>query len=99
MISMDDLVDMVITEAHDGPDAGCIDYASPDDVARQHMAECAGAVRSRVNTSELTPEEIVYARDADVLVVDSDGLGTVPRDWLERFRAAVKRYDQKWTES
>ena len=37
-----------------------------------------------ISTSELTPEEIVFARD--VLIVNNDGYGYVPQSWLESHR-------------
>lgn len=39
MISLQNLFNMVLTEAHDGDDAGCVDYASPEIVAEQIARE------------------------------------------------------------
>lgn len=43
-----------------------------------------------ISTSELTAAEIVYARASDALRVDADGFGFVKRDWLTKFREAVR---------
>jgi hypothetical protein len=50
-----------------------------------------------VSTNEMDAFEISHARACDVLSVDDDGLGFVPRAWLDRTRAMVtaargKRY-------
>lgn len=39
-----------------------------------------------VGTHELTEFECMVARACDELVVDSDGLGSVSRAWLEKLR-------------
>lgn len=40
----------------------------------------------RTPTSEMTSEEITYARGLDKLHVDEHGLGSVPTTWLEEWR-------------
>jgi hypothetical protein len=44
-----------------------------------------------VSTSELTVLEISIARAHGVLIVDLNGLGFVPLDWLARFRKTVAK--------
>ena len=40
MIAMDDLLNMICTEAFEGGDQmGCIDFASPEEAARVHREE------------------------------------------------------------
>lgn len=46
-------------------------------------------VNSEVGTHELTEYEIALARVADVLRVEDDGRGFVPRDWIESLRKNV----------
>lgn len=40
----------------------------------------------RIRTSELTPEEVTYARASGVLDVEDDGCGTVPIAWVRALR-------------
>lgn len=42
------------------------------------------------STSEMTPEEIAAARAFDQLTVNERGLGSVPTEWLRRWRASTK---------
>jgi hypothetical protein len=39
-----------------------------------------------IGSSLLTPDEVRTARDANVLRVDSDGIGAVPGDWIHSQR-------------
>lgn len=48
-----------------------------------------GRTSSEVPSSDCTAAEIAYARDADKLRVDKDGLGWVDRNWLEQWRRRV----------
>lgn len=72
-----------------GRGADMSDTDRVDDDWRTYAAGVhAGA--EMVSTSELTPHEIVFARQADMLTVREDAMGFVPRKWIEDFRRRTR---------
>jgi hypothetical protein len=61
--------------------------ADGQEMAREILRLRAELARHcQVSTSELTPAEVVFARAAGQLYVDENGFGSVPGDWLRRWR-------------